>query len=186
MTIMPQLILLALLLAGCQDVGAYGEQCSTPLGHWRKQSEGMNHHAIPNHVRLDSHGAATWNGVGVSDSELSTYLDQSRPMDPLPFMILSAQADTPCDRVRAVRQLMDRRYCSLRWVCGEGSGDSQSWDSVVDLPPPKELRRLEQQADAVLEAADGCAAPSDMEKVDGTDGTKGSHYRCRPITREQR
>lgn len=149
-----QLVLPALLLAACQDTGSNGERCSVPLAHWRKQSEGMNHHAIPVHVRLDSLGAATWNGVGVTDSELSTYLDQSRPMDPLPFIILSVQTDTPCDRVLAVRQLMDQRYCHLRWVCGEGSGDSRDWDSVMDLPPPDELRRIEAIADNVAEAAE--------------------------------
>ena len=154
MAIKSQLILPALFLVGCQKVGTYGEQCSAPLTHWRKQSEGMNHHAIPVHVRLSSQGAATWNGVAVTDSELGSYLDQSRPIVPLPFIILSAQPDTPCDRVRAVRHLMNQRYCSLRWVCGEGSGDSRNWDSVMDLPSPEERRRLEETADNLAAAAE--------------------------------
>ena len=114
----------------------------------------MNHHAIPVHVRLDSHGAVTWNGVVVTDPELGVYLDQSRSMNPLPFVILSAQADAPCDRVQVVRRLMDQRYCNLRWVCGEGSGDSRNWNQVIDLPPPDELRRLEAIADNAAEAAE--------------------------------
>jgi len=181
-----QLILAALLLAGCQDAGTYGERCSVPLAHWRKQSEGMNHHAIPVHLRLDSLGAAEWNGVVVTDSELSAYLDQSRAITPLPFIILSAQPDTSCDRVRAMRQLMDQRYCHVRWACGEGSASSRDWHEVMDLPPPAEMRRLEEKADAVAEAAEGCATPSDMEQIDGTSGAKPSDYRCRPINPESR
>jgi hypothetical protein len=49
---------------------------------------------------------------------------------------------------------MDRRYCSLRWVCGEGSGDSKNWEPVMDLPPPDELRRMEAIADNAAEAAE--------------------------------
>lgn len=178
--------LTAFCLAGCQDAGAYAEHCSAPLAHWRKQSEGMNHHAIPVHVRLDAEGRATWNGKTVTDSELAAYLDTTRPMDPLPFIILSARPETPCNRVEAMRQLMDRHYCQLRRACGEGSGNSRDWDQVMDLPPAPELRRLEQQADAISAAAESCAVPSDMEQIDGTDGTKPSHYRCRPIPAERR
>jgi hypothetical protein len=38
------------------------------------------------------------------------------------------------------------------------------------------------QADAVLVAAEKCKAPSDMEQIEGTNGTEPEHYRCRPIT----
>jgi hypothetical protein len=113
----------------------------------------MNHHAIPVHVRIDALGAVTWNGVPVTDSKLASYLDQSRPMDPLPFVILSAESTTPCDTVHRVRRLMDERYCHLRWVCGEGSGKSEDWDQVMDLPPPEELERLEAIADNAAAAA---------------------------------
>lgn len=186
MPIKPQLILPLFCLASCQDAGAYAEQCHAPLGHWRRQSEGMNHHAIPVHVRLDASGAVKWNGENVTDSKLAAYLETSRQMDPLPFVILTAQAETPCNRVQAVRQLMDRRYCHVGWTCGEGSGNSRDWVQVMDLPPPGELRRLGQQADAVLEAAESCATPSDMELIDGTDGTEPSHYHCRSIVPQRR
>ena len=177
----PLLVLPLVCLASCQDVSAFAEQCPAPLGHWRKQSEGMNHHAIPVHVRLDASGAAKWNGENVTDSKLAAYLETSRQMNPLPFVILSAEAETRCNRVQTVRKLMDRRYCHVRWACGEGSGKSRDWNQVMDLPPPKELRRLGKQADAAREASESCATPSDVEPIEGTDGTAPSHYRCRPI-----
>lgn len=179
-------VLTAFCLLGCQDAGAYAEQCNAPPAHWRKQSEGIGHHAIPIHVRLDAEGRARWNGKTVTHSELATYLDKARPMDPLPFIILSARPETPCDRVEAIRQLMEQHFCQPRKVCGEGSGNSRDWDQGMDLRPTPELRQLERQADAVSEAAERCVMPSDMEKIEGTSGTESSHYRCRPIPPDRR
>lgn len=73
----------AFLLASCQDAGSYAEQCHASLDHWRKQSEGMNHHAIPIHVRMDAHGVAKWNGEKVTDAKLVAYLGTARQMNPL-------------------------------------------------------------------------------------------------------
>lgn len=171
------LLVSLLLTAGCQDVGTYGKRCSAPLAHWRKQSEGINHHAISAHVRLASNGSITWNGLKVTQSKLSTLLDESRSMNPSPFIILSAEADTACNRVRAIRTLMDARYCSRHWACGEGSRRSKDWDPIMDLPPPAELDRLGKQADAASRAADSCPTRSDLGRVEGTDGTEPSHYR---------
>lgn len=81
---------------------------------------------------------------------------------------------------------MDGEFCHVRWACGEGSGSSRDWDQVMDLPPPGELRRLELQTDAALEASETCATPSDLELIDGTDGTSPNHYRCRPIPPQAR
>jgi biopolymer transport protein ExbD len=178
--------LTAFCLASYQNAGADAEQCSAPPAHWRKQSEGMGHHAIPIHVRLDAEGQAGWNGKTVMDSELAAYLDKARPMEPSPFVILSAQPETSCNRVEAMRRVLEQHYCQLRSVCGEGSGNSRDWDQGMDLRPTPELRQLEQKADAMSEAAERCVVPSAMDKIEGTSGTEPAHYRCRPIPPERR
>lgn len=154
MRLRPLFILPFIGLGSCQDAVAYAEQCGAPPAHWRKQSDGINHHAIAFPVQLDAGGGATWNGKAVLDSELAAHLDEVSQFDPLPFVILSARPETPCQRVEAIRRLMNDRYCHLRWVCGEGSGDSKDWEPVMDLPPPEELRRLEALADNIAEAAE--------------------------------
>ena len=48
----------------------------------------------------------------------------------------------------------------------------------MDLPPPKELHRLEDQVDAMTEAAKSCATPSNMELIQGRTGNAPADYRC--------
>jgi hypothetical protein len=136
---------------GCANDGTYAAQCSAALAHWRKPSEGMNHHAIPNRIRLDGQGKLYWNRVPIDESTLALYMDQSRPLNPLPFLILSPDEDAPCAAVSRVRALMNERYCNLRWACGEGHG---KWESTMDLPSSEELRRIGAIADNALEAAE--------------------------------
>lgn len=85
----------------------------------------MGHHAIPVRIRVNARGEISWNGVAVDKRTFTRYLEEARPLDPLPFLILSADGRAPCDRVKQVRNLMDERYCKLRWACGEGEGDWQ-------------------------------------------------------------
>lgn len=144
-------VLVLLALPGCNPVATYDANCSVPLPHWRKQSDGMNHHAVPMHIRLDEKGRANFAGQDVTDAELADVLDKAKPLRPEPFMILSAQPHTPCKRVRAIRQLMDQRYCNRKWACGEGSGVSRDWNPVMDLPSPDALRELDAIADNLVE-----------------------------------
>ena len=64
---------------------SYAAECHAPLAHWRKQAEGINHHAMPIHVRLDERGAAYWDGVEVTDAKLTAYLETSRKLNPNHF-----------------------------------------------------------------------------------------------------
>lgn len=51
----------------------------------------------------------------------------------------------------------------------------------ADREADRAVKALGLQADAALEAAHKCPVPSDIERIDGKDGTKPEHYRCRPI-----
>jgi hypothetical protein len=142
--------LLALLL-NCDTPRTYAKQCSAPLPHWRKPSEGMNHHAVPIRVRLDQSGTIFWNGTGIDERTLGHYMEESGRLNPVPFPLLLPDAGAPCRSVQRVRALMDERLCNIRWACGEGHG---AWQSRMDLPPPDELRRIEEIADHAADAAE--------------------------------
>ena len=144
-------IALLALLPSCEKPRTYADQCSTPLPHWRKPSEGMNHHAFPNRVRLDKSGNIYWNGVLIDEPTLDQYMEQQSALNPVPFPMLLADAEAPCGSVERVRTLMDQRLCNIRWACGEGDG---AWEPRMDLPPPDELRRIGEIADDALEAAE--------------------------------
>jgi biopolymer transport protein ExbD len=76
------------------------------------------------HVGINGSGGITWNNQAVNERTLARYLDVSRQMNPLPFLILKADADAPCAAVEQVRALMGQRFCKSQVSsCGEGDGE---------------------------------------------------------------
>lgn len=78
--------------------------------------------AEPNYVSLDSEGATYWNGKNTSPETIAKYLRSSFKLLPQPPIQLDAEMGASCEKLEAVRSLIEREYkCGSDGHCDERS-----------------------------------------------------------------
>ncbi len=110
-------------MLGCEKVvETYSASCSLPLSHWRTEKDGITHLLPFNVVRLDDAGDMTWNKYPISDAHLRTFMQKAGELNPQPQVVLDVASETPCDRVRRVREIMNAApMCQEdNTLCSEG------------------------------------------------------------------
>ena len=100
--------LLAPLASGCdRALETYAADCSTPLPHWGREKDGVGHLRLVQPVYLGSDGSILWNKAIISDTMLRRYMSQMSIMNPEPQAVLDVAPAAACNRVRAVRAIMN-------------------------------------------------------------------------------
>ena len=106
----------------------------------------MDHHALPNRIRVLGDGSIRWNGEKVTERVLVDRIEQSGDLAPRPFLILVPSPGTGCSNIERVRTLMNAGYCKEKWACGEGEGP---WQPVMFGPNMESGGELTDAADNV-------------------------------------
>jgi hypothetical protein len=115
--------LLAILASGCNRAPkTYAASCATPLAHWGREKDGVGHLRVVQPVYIGSDGSILWNKDIISDATLRRYMFQMSGMNPKPQPVLDVSPAAACDRVEAVRAIMDAApMCKgPRSICSEG------------------------------------------------------------------
>ena len=137
-----KIVLLALtfpLLASCSPAKeTYAESCSKPLDHWRTERDGLVHLSPVLAFSVDEDGLLK-ERVGsservISDSDLAEIASEASSLSPFPQFVLEVEPNAPCDRVEAVRTIMNRSdICRDETsLCSEGS-NWENWTETDEL-----------------------------------------------------
>jgi hypothetical protein len=129
------LVAVILLLAGCGDSGTYPKQCGQLLPGWVTNERGFGTLGIASDVRLHKDGRVSFNRKPVTDQQLVEFSRITGEMDPWVFVTVAIDDGASCERVRAVRAIIDKGIgCNgeRRGTCGEGPGP---WPVFGDVPP---------------------------------------------------
>jgi biopolymer transport protein ExbD len=128
---------LVLLLAGLATTGCsrtpktYAANCSTPHAHWGREKDGIGHLRTVQPIYIGADGSTLWNRVAISDATLRRYMAQMSSMNPEPQAVLDVAPAVDCDRVEAVRTIMDAApLCKgPNSLCSEG-GNWKQWPEL--------------------------------------------------------
>jgi len=115
--------LAALGTMGCdQTPKTYASNCSTPLKNWGREKDGIGHLRVVQPIYVASDGSTLWNKVVISDATLRYYMAKMSAMAPEPQIVLDIAPTASCDRVKAVRTIMDAApLCNgPHSLCSEG------------------------------------------------------------------
>lgn len=119
--ILPEaMLVIAVSVAACSPSSSADGACRVPLSTWARPQEGIPHLAIVNRVTLRPHDELRWNGVTITETQLQSYLRETRAAPTLPFTIFDADPVSDCATVRRIRQLIDASLTCNRGRCGEG------------------------------------------------------------------
>lgn len=100
--------LLSTLVSGCDRAPkTYAAGCSTPLAHWGREKDGIGHLRAVQPVYIGSDGSVLWNKAVITDTTLRRYMSQMSILSPEPQAVLDVSPAAACDRVEAVRAIMD-------------------------------------------------------------------------------
>ena len=136
MRIYPTLAILlfaGIFTVGCsQSPQTYAANCATPLKHWRTEKDGIGHQRFVQPVYLASDGSIMWNEGIISDAVLTRYMAKMSAMNPEPQVILEVAPAAQCNRVEAVRNIMNAApICKgLHSLCSEG-WNWQRWPEMT-------------------------------------------------------
>jgi hypothetical protein len=114
---------LAAILAACDGKPrTYAASCSSPLSNWRTEKDGIGHLNVVTPVYVGSDGSVLWNKVAVSDTQLRNYMVELSGLNPVPQVVLEVSPSVSCDRVVAIRAIMDATpACNAQYShCSEG------------------------------------------------------------------
>lgn len=116
-------LLVAMLAGGCnQAPQTYAANCSTPLGHWGREKDGVGHLRVVQPVYIGSDGSILWNRAIISEAALRGYMSEMSIMNPQPQAVLEVSPAAACKKVRSVRAVMDAApLCKGPYsLCSEG------------------------------------------------------------------
>lgn len=108
---------------GCNEASpTYSAACSTPLSKWGTEKIGIGHLVPVMPVYIGSDGTILWGKNAISDAQLRKYMMDVSGLNPVPQVVLEVSPSTSCDRVRAIRSIMDAApICKGRYSrCSEG------------------------------------------------------------------
>jgi hypothetical protein len=115
--------LASLLTIGCSRApDNYASSCSAPREHWGREKDGIGHLRTVQPIYVASDGSTLWNKVVVSDATLRHYMSVMSAMNPEPQAVLDIAPTAACNRVEAVRTIMDAApMCKgPQSLCSEG------------------------------------------------------------------
>jgi hypothetical protein len=115
--------------SGCGRVPTtYAAHCSTPLAQWGRESDGFGHMRDVQPVYLASDGSILWNKAIITDNTLRLYMSRMSKMRPEPQVVLDVSPTAKCDRVEAVRTIMNAASMCAgpHSLCSEG-GNWRQW-----------------------------------------------------------
>lgn len=119
--------ILAPLLAGaCSEANTEslsGTACTPPLAGWPSPHPHLGPGAATYHISLDRDGLVYLNGVRSTPARLPAQLDEIRRLRlrPDPVFILETEMGVSCERLDAVRSIMNRHLqCDRGGHCDEG------------------------------------------------------------------
>lgn len=100
----------------------YAAACSTPLAHWGRERDGIGHLRMVQPVYIASDGSILWNKAVISDNKLRHYMSEMSKLNPEPQAVLDVSPAATCNRVEAVRTIMDAApMCKGPYsLCSEG------------------------------------------------------------------
>jgi len=105
----------------------YASICSAPREHWGRVKDGIGHLRTMQPIYVASDGSTLWNKVVISDATLRNYMSVMSGINPEPQAVLDIAPTAACNRVEAVRTIMDAApMCKgrIRYAAKEGIGDS--------------------------------------------------------------
>ena len=114
---------LSLVTTGCGRAPEnYASSCSTPREHWGREKDGIGHLRTVQPIYVASDGSTLWNKTVISDASLRRYMAIMSEMNPEPQAVLDVAPTAPCNRVEAVRAIMDAApLCEgPQSLCSEG------------------------------------------------------------------
>ena len=123
--------LLATFASGCDRTPTtYAANCSTPLSQWGRERNGFGDLRMVQPVYVGSDGSILWNKALISDATLGRYMSRTSVMNPEPQAVLDISPAAACDRVKAVRAIMDaapmcrgpHSLCSEGWAWQQWPG----------------------------------------------------------------
>lgn len=85
----------------------YATSCSTPRKDWGREKDGIGHLRTVQPIYVASDGSTLWNKVVISDATLRHYMSLMSDMNPEPQAVLDIAPTAACNRVEAVRTIMD-------------------------------------------------------------------------------
>jgi hypothetical protein len=115
--------LACLLTTGCNRApNNYASSCSVPREHWGREKDGIGHLRTVQPIYVASDGSTLWNKVVISDVTLQHYMSVMSDMNPEPQVVLDIAPTAACNRVEAVRTIMDAAPMCKRphSLCSEG------------------------------------------------------------------
>ena len=126
-----QVFPLLLLLGGCgQQNRTYDADCSTPAAGFGTPNEGIGHLRPYVSIQVSRHGALTWAGQPVTDTQLVSYARQAGELNPQPQLVLEVSFVAACHRVEQVRTIMlATPICGKFRLCSEGR-NPKDWPIV--------------------------------------------------------
>lgn len=130
------LVAFAVALAGCSRAPeTYARSCAVPSPGWGRSKHGVVHLATVMEIQIDAAGVARWWALGssevVSDAKIRQYMKWADTALPSPQLVLNPAPAAPCDRVVAVRAIMNKaQLCQEKpLLCSEGN-DWEKWPIV--------------------------------------------------------
>jgi hypothetical protein len=95
-------------LVGCNKAPqTYSAACSTPLRNWTTERNGIGHLLPVMPVYVGSDGTVLWSKDAISDAQLRKYMVAASELNPVPQVVLEVSPSAQCDRVKAIRAIMD-------------------------------------------------------------------------------
>jgi hypothetical protein len=116
-------VLLIAGLSACKETPqTYASSCSIPLSKWRTEKDGIRHLAVVMPVYVGSDGSVLWSKAAISDAQLRKYMLELGGLNPVPQVVLEVSPSASCERVRAIRAIMDATpVCQNQYTrCSEG------------------------------------------------------------------
>lgn len=121
-------VLLLVALAGLSTSGCnpppetYAANCSTPLKNWGREKDGIGHLRMVQPIYLATDGSILWNSEVISDAMLKRYMAKVSVLNPEPQIVLDVAPAATCNRVEAVRAILDAApLCKGQYpLCSEG------------------------------------------------------------------
>lgn len=123
----PVAIMLSVSFGCSRAPETYAANCSTPLPHWGREQDGIGDLRFVQPVYVGSDGSILWNKALITDATLRDYVAKMSVMDPYPQVVLEVAPAAACQRVVAVRKIIDAApFChGPRSLCSEGSNWKQ-------------------------------------------------------------
>lgn len=127
------LVLMSMLLAGCDKPRTYAEGCGPLPKGWITPRQGRGVLSLLNVISVRDASLIEWNGKPISEGTLQSYLKVTSGMNPVPVTQIKFAPTSDCETVRRLRALMSSNLDCSYGKCAEGAG---KWWLIGDVVFP--------------------------------------------------